>query len=425
MFNNYAMEDSEIIESAAQVASGELELLLSDLDFLLGRTVDLSLKEKLEVELVFGVFGKLLEAVDCDDDEEMEYVFDAALRVLNSKTDDPLRALDILAESNISFTEKRYYGGDRTVLRDWLLERAFGAGLLERMSKLGVDLNGALIDGRTPAYILADREFTEKSVWADSDIEEELAKAVSFFSVSSMEELTAAGTSAAHLAVKNDHYKMLEAMIKAGINVNLTEDSPRIAGTTLLHTACRYGSIESVKLLIGAGADDTLLDENEETPAHKVLFHNYISGSKAIEIEERIGLLGALKNTDCAGKDGRTPLMAALDCDDYAIRNQLAPVFIEKGADVNRADNSGYTPLMLGADMSVIKALVKAGADVNARNKDGDSPLHFTLERGDSQTAAYLIKKGADFGVADDNGVTPMQLAVEKGLEELLPLMGL
>lgn len=425
MFNNYAMYDYEIIESAGQVASGELELSLSDLDFLLRRTVDLSLKEKLEGELVFGVFGKLLEAVDCDDDDEVEYVFDAVVRVLNSKTDDPLMALDILAESNISFTEKRYYGGDRTVLRDWLLERAFGAGLLERMSKLGVDLNVALIDGKTPAYILADMEFTKKSAWADSDIEEELAKAVSLFRVSSMEELTAAGTSAAHLAVKNGHYKMLEAMIKAGINVNLTEDSPRIAGTTLLHTACSYGSIESVNLLIEAGADDTLLDENEETPAHKVTCYNYISNSKDLTIEKRIGLLRALKNADCGGKDGRTPLMAALDCDDYAIRNQLAPVFIEKGADVNRADNSGYTPLMLGPDIGVIKELVKAGADVNARNKDGDSPLHFALERGDSQTAAYLIKKGADFGVADDNGVTPMQLAVEKGLEELLPLMGL
>lgn len=425
MFNNYAMEDSDIIESAGQVASGELELSLSDLDFLLKRAVDLSLSEKLEGALIFGVFGKLLAAVDCDDDDEVEYVFDAALRVLNSKTDDPLKALDILAEKNISFTEKRYYLGDRTSLRDWLLERAFSAELLERMSKLGVDLNEALIDGKTPAYILADREFSEKCPWTDTDAEEELARAADFLSVSSMEEMTAKGTSAVHTAVRNNHYKMLEAMIRAGVNVNLTEDSPAIAGTTLLHTACRYGIIEAVRLLIEAGADDTLLDGNEESPAHIAIFHDYISGSKVLETNERIELIRALKNTDCAGRDGRTPLLAALACGDYSIRNQLAPVFIEVGADVNHADDSGYTPLMLGSDMSVIKALVKAGADVNARNKDGDSPLHFALERGESQAAAYLIKKGADFGVADDNGVTPMQLAVEKGLEELLPLMGL
>ena len=101
------------------------------------------------------------------------------------------------------------------------------------------------------------------------------------------------------------------------------------------------------------------------------------------------------------------------------------PVFIEKGADVNHADNLGYTPLMLGSGMETLKALVKAGADVNARNKDGNTPLHFVLDRNSSQEAAYLIKKGADFNVANNDGVTPMQLAAEKGLDELFQFMGL
>lgn len=425
MFNNYAMYDYEITESAEQAASGELKLSLPDLEFLLGRTVDLSNSQKLKDELIFGVFRKLLAAVDCDDDDEFEHIFDAVSRIQRSNIDDTLFALDILAENNISFTENRYYGGDRTTLRDWLLESVFSLGLLERMKRLGLDLNEALTDGKTPAYIIAEREFSEKCPWTDRDIEEELAGAVSFFSMESMEKLTAEGTSAVHAAVKNNHFKMLEAMIKAGINVNLTEDQPCVTGTTLLHKACRYGGIEAVRLLIEAGADDTLLDGNEESPAHAVLLCNYLTGSKSLGTEERTELLRELRNVDRTGKYGRTPMMAALDCDDYDIGNKLAPVFIEKGADVNHADNFGYTPLMLGGGMGTVKALVSAGADVNARNREGNTPLHFALERGGSQEAAYLIKKGADFNAANDEGVTPMQLVVEKGFEELLLLMGL
>ena len=128
---------------------------------------------------------------------------------------------------------------------------------------------------------------------------------------------------------------------------------------------------------------------------------------------------------DVPGKYGRTPLMAALADKDYGISHDLAPVFLEKGADVNRSDDFGDTPLLLGSGMDLLKMLVKAGADVNARNREGNTPLHKALMRGSSQEAYYLIKKGADTSVANEEQVTPVQLAVEKGLEELFPLMGL
>lgn len=425
MFNNQGMYDYEIIESARQVASGELVLSLDDLEFLLNNTVDLSNCQKLEDELIFGVFRKLLSAADMDDDDDAERVFDAARRIQNSNIEEPLKAFDILAENGVSFTEKRFYSGDMTTLRDWLLEWIFSVGLVEKLVQLGVDMNEPVIKGKTPAYIVADRDFKPKGRWDNTDMEEELAKAVSYFDMESIEALTEDGTSAAHRAVKNNHYKMLDAMIKAGININLTEDQPKIAGSTLLHTACEYGSVECVKLLIEAGADDTLLDAKEETPAHRALFHNYITGSKRLDIEERKELLTALGNVDSAGKYGLTPMLMALNCQDYAISHDLVPVFIEKGADVNHADNLGNTPLMLCSGMENLKALVKAGADVNARNKDGNTPLHFVLDRNSSQEAAYLIKKGADFNVANNDGVTPMQLAAEKGLDELFPFMGL
>ena len=109
-----------------------------------------------------------------------------------------------------------------------------------------------------------------------NEVEESYAKLVEeYFSVESMEALNAQGTSAAHEAVRHDHHEMLEARLKKGVDVNVTEDQPQVAGTTLLMTAQNYD-----------------------------LHASYI----------------------------------------------LTPVFIEKGADVNRADNNGNTVLMLHAE---------------------------------------------------------------------------
>ena len=105
----------------------------------------------------------------------------------------------------------------------------------------------------------------------------------------------------------------------------------------------------------------------------------------------------------------------------------LTPVFIEKGADVNRVDDNGNTALMLHAewycDKDVFKAMVKAGYDVNARNKAGNTVLHYAMKNNSSEVAVYLIKKGADVNVANEKQVTPMQIAVEKGMDEVLAFL--
>ena len=102
-----------------------------------------------------------------------------------------------------------------------------------------------------------------------NEAEESYAKlAEEYFSVESMEALNAQGTSAAHEAVRHDHHEMLEAMLKKGIDVNVTEDQPQVAGTTLLMTACAYGFPKTVKMLMDAGADDSLRNVEDETAAH-------------------------------------------------------------------------------------------------------------------------------------------------------------
>ena len=367
---------------------------------------------------------KLLQKADPDDD--MDIVFEALDEVLNRYA--PVdKVLDMLAAADYSFTEPQYARGNLTNLRDFLLEKRFSLELVSKMAQLGVDLNEPLVKGKTPACLLASKPRMQCWGGGPNEAEERIAKTVTeYFSVESLETLNADGTSAVHEAVRHNHYEAVEAMLKKGVNVNLTQDKPSVAGTTLLHMACEHVYPQLVKMLMDAGADDTLKNEHEETPAHIAVSKKI--GYKKVSNEERIEMLQALEHVDIPGKNGTTPLMVIQDPQLF-LSIALTPVLIEKGADVNRADNNGNTALMLHTFWycykDVIKAMVKAGYNINARNQNGDTVLHYVMKNKGSEMAVYLIKKGADANIANEKQVTPAQIAVEKGMDEILPFLDL
>lgn len=403
------------------VVSGELDLPAAEIWPILYDTVYLvrDLEEETDrkrAEESVILFHILLQKVDLDDEEETDWIFEGMERMLGAKIP-PKDILGALEDAGVSLTEYRYQSGDLTTFRDFLLQERFSTELIDEMARRGVDLNKALVGGKTPAFLLAEK---------DRGLDEELVRAVEeYFSVESMEAVDKSGSTAAHWAARNCKYAMISAMLRKGVNVNLTEDAPQVAGTTLLHAACEYGCVDIIRLLMDAGADDTLMNVKEETAAHiavdKELSYRGVKG------EIRAEMIRTLKHVDIPGKEGMTPLMAAQDYDLRA-SDVLTPVFLEKGANVNRADNSGNTALLLHAywycDMDVIKAMVNAGYNLNAQNEDGDTVLHYAVENGQCEVVRYLLKKGADYNLSNENQVTPLQLAVEKGLEEVLPLMG-
>ena len=410
-------------EKIEKVLAGELDVGADELWPLLRYQLSLIWNGKEYVDKSLALFEKLLGKVDQDEDDEMEMVIEAADGIIGGEG--PVeKVLELMADAGVSFTEPRYYRRELTNLRDHLLEHRPSFKMVVKMAELGVDLNEALIKGKTPAYIITGRQ--RMMSWGGAnEAEESYARLVEeYFSVESMEVLNAQGTSAAHEAVRQDHHEMLEAMLKKGVDVNVTEDQPQVAGTTLLMTACAYGFPKTVKMLMDAGADDSLQNVEDETAAHiavsvKVRF-------KKISNEERVEMLKCLNHVDIPGKNGVTPLMLAQDYDLHA-SYILTPVFIEKGVDVNRADNNGNTALMLHArwycDKEVFKAMVKAGYDVNARNKEGNTVLHYAMKNKSSEVAVYLIKKGADVNAANEKQETPMQIAVEKGMDEVLAFL--
>ena len=413
-----------------KVVAGELEVPAADLWIML-HDVLWSIRDPEEeayrhlTDDAQALFKMLLKKLDWDDNEEVDIFFEALNEIF--KCTSPDKVLDMLAEARISFTELMYHCGEPTNIRDFLLEERYSPELLEKMAQLGVDLNSALIKGRTPAYILA-KEYSVSGYKDEPDSDEEsLARAVEeYFSVESLEMLNSLGTSAAHEAVRGNHFLMLSVMLKKGVNVNITEDSPGVAGNTLLHTACEYCLPGIVRILMEAGADDTLMNVKEETAAHIAVSET--AGALNVSNDDKAEIIRALNHVDIPGKDGMTPLMLAQEYQMHA-SDILTPVLIEKGADVNRTNNEGDTALLLhtrwSCDRAVIKAMIKAGYHINTRNAEGNTVLHFAVKNRSDEMAVYLIKKGADYNIANEEQVTPLQMAVEKGLDEVLPFMGL
>ena len=371
------------------------------------------------MELALHLAGKLIRQIDTDDDDEMKYIVDIMGNALREEGDG--RVLELCHASGIDFTAPIHSGGSVTCLRDACLNGNCGAAAIQKMIELSVDMEAAVVQGKTPANVVASRQERNMMFGKRDDYFEKAAK---FFSKESMEQADNGGTTAVHQAAKNNHAEMLKVMIEKGVDVNLTEDAPAEAGNTPLHTACIWGNPEVVRVLLEAGADDRLENINGEIPAHLAVMKKKFGGE--LTSRKRAELLKELKTLDAARNDGKTPLML-LQFLDINTNLELLPIFLDRGADVNRKDSQGNTALIYNTMnqcfKDIIKELIRSGADVNIVNSEGNTALHYALRYGSQDTARFLIKKGADYNHANNQGVTPVQLAVEKGYDTVLELM--
>ncbi len=67
--------------------------------------------------------------------------------------------------------------------------------------------------------------------------------------------------------------------------------------------------------------------------------------------------------------------------------------------------------------MPIIEMLVDHGADVNAAQQAGFTPLHEAAQSGNLQAAILLLSHGAKINVKADNGKTPLALTLVEGRE--------
>lgn len=409
-YRNMGMYFALLEHGAAKIPDASMELFplsqIADNAF-----CDLADDNRDALSMALYLTEKMIARLDPDDDDEMGEITELLHNALAVDRDGHL--LDICREQGIDFTLPIYYNGEMLCLRDECLHAACSADVLKKLSAMGVDLDKAVIKGRTPANIIAS--FKQRRYREDEAF---FAEAAELFTKDSMEQTDNEGRAAVHYAAENGHAGMLQVMIAKGVNVNLTQDAPGDAGAAALHCACARGHEDVVRLLMAAGADDMLANTDGETPAHYVVKERRFGGS--LTPEQMNSLLKELKNINIPREDGRTPLMLLKD---FGQEYELLKLFLERGADVNHADQNGVTLLMLHTDKDEARELIRAGADVNLADNEGNTALHYALECCSEGSARYLIKKGADYNRYNNRGITPAQLAAEQGLDMVLELM--
>ena len=155
---------------------------------------------------------------------------------------------------------------------------------------------------------------------------------------------------------------------------------------TPLIIAARNGHLNSVKILLGYGAD----------------------------IEAR----GTLK-TGIEVIEGCTPLWAAASFG----RLDVVKLLIEQNADVDGRTSTGSTPLRTAAfngHLDVVRCLVESGADVNARTITENTPLIVACYHGHLNVVIYLIDKGAFMDLQNKDGSTALHVAAQRGHLEIV-----
>lgn len=179
---------------------------------------------------------------------------------------------------------------------------------------------------------------------------------------------------------------------KAEVKDRLDPMPPLFTGggkATPLVEAGRVGDLETVRVLLKAGADINATGANNIT----ALTEATLFGRREI--------VRFLLDNGASVKGGaamqKMPVLGMA-----AIRGDLAiaRMLVEAGAEVNVADAHGSTPLMWAAaadrvNPALVSYLLKAGADPMARNNGGESALDWALRRGETSVAKILRKAGA------------------------------
>ena len=228
------------------------------------------------------------------------------------------------------------------------------------------------------------------------------------------------GTTALMFAVHRGDRELTRALLKKGASVGVRNE----LGATAMSEAAIVGDVDILKALLDAGAPVDAANEHGQTPLMVI--------ARTANVEAARLLLK--KRADVNAREdvrGQTALMWAA----AQSQPEMVRLLVKHGADVEartiintnqrqvsgepRAQyrpSGGFTALMFAARqgcLDCVKALVEAGAEVDRADPDGVTPLIYATNNFAFDTASYLLSKGANPNVWDWWGRTALYCAID------------
>ena len=205
-------------------------------------------------------------------------------------------------------------------------------------------------------------------------------------------------------ATSGENRQLASFFLSLGADVNSRDTD----GNTALHYAAKnYGDSGDVNWLLNRGADATAKNDDGDTPlilaagaGSKNKVKIFLDRDVDVNVKNNKGETALLKVSKRYGdfthtttnSNSNIAANANLPANSNSNSNRkteeldgmkIFRMLLEKGANVNVADNDGMTTLMYVADKYTVAMdlLIQKGANVNARNSNGKTALGLTKEK--------------------------------------------
>uniref|UniRef100_A0A4W6G411 Euchromatic histone-lysine N-methyltransferase 1a n=1 Tax=Lates calcarifer TaxID=8187 RepID=A0A4W6G411_LATCA len=203
-----------------------------------------------------------------------------------------------------------------------------------------------------------------------------------------------------HAAAAEGHQEICHMLVQAGANLDMFDEEQK----TPLMVACENNHLDTVMYLLRAGA---------------AISHKDIMGFTCLHLAAKLGhydivhhlLSKASKYINCQDEGGWTPITWAIE---YK-HKELVYLLLARGADVNIRDKEENVCLhwaaLTGCD-DVAQSLLDAQCDLSAVNIHGDSPLHVAARENHLQCVMLFLSRGADVTQRNKEGETALDCCI-------------